>query len=250
MKRVLAVFIIFTMTVFVLAACGSSGSSSDKAGEEIDWPDTEIGCMLPDTDAKARSSSISDSYISAELNMNKEEYKDYLEKCKEKGFTENVSSTDNETYRNYTADNKNGYSLSLSWYSGDNRCQLLLSAPADRKTEEDNEDGDEEDDKKEEKKSKKKKSSDDESSSSDGVTPSFKKAMDQYEKFFDKYVEFLDDYSNGKGDLTEYAEIMAEYSETMSKLEEIDEESLSDADAAYYLEVMTRINTKLAEAAQ
>lgn len=246
MKRFFAVFLVLIMAAFVLVSCGSSGGAAESSGEEVDWPDTEIGRMLPDTDAKASSISTSDSYISAELSMTKEEYKDYREKCKEKGFTENASSTDDDTYSYYSASTESGYSLSLSWYDSDKRCQLLLSAPANKKTDEDSEDKDEK------KESKKKKSSDDDnddSSSSGGVTPSFKKAMDQYEKFFDKYVEFMNEYKNGNGDLTEYAEFMAEYSETMSKLEEIDEDTLSDADAAYYLEVMTRINQKLAEAA-
>ena len=47
--------------------------------------------------------------------------------------------------------------------------------------------------------------------------------------------------------LSDLADYMTKYSETMLKLDEIDEDSLSAADLAYYTEVNARIMKKLAE---
>ena len=47
--------------------------------------------------------------------------------------------------------------------------------------------------------------------------------------------------------LAEYTDLMRQYGDMVSKLEAIDESTLSAADDAYYIEVMGRINTELAE---
>jgi len=47
--------------------------------------------------------------------------------------------------------------------------------------------------------------------------------------------------------LAEYTDLMRHYGDMVSKLEAIDESTLSAADDAYYIEVMGRINTELAE---
>ncbi len=86
----------------------------------------------------------------------------------------------------------------------------------------------------------------------DNIRPEFKEAMDSYEAFFDEYCEFMKKYMESDDLLsmmTDYASYMAQYSETMDKLEKMGEEEMSDAESAYYLEVMTRINTKLMEVA-
>ncbi len=84
----------------------------------------------------------------------------------------------------------------------------------------------------------------------DGVTPEFKEAMDSYEAFFDEYVDFMKAYQES-GDaasmLAQYSDYMAQYSETMQKINGIDSDSLSEADALYYAEVSARIASKTAE---
>lgn len=90
------------------------------------------------------------------------------------------------------------------------------------------------------------------------VSPDFKAAMDSYEAFFDEYVEFMKKYEtmldsdNPMAALTwlsEYTSWLNRYAETMDKLNDIDEDSLSVADYAYYIDVMARINKKLLEVA-
>lgn len=214
-----------------------NSNSDPEYNTVVEWPDSEIGSLLPETDAMASSVNYDSEYIYAYMKMTKDEYKDYVKQCQEKGFKTDASSSEGEDYCYYSAKNKSGYELSLNWDGEDNECSLSLSAPEEKE--------------KKKKASKKKESSDNktqDNSSGDGVTPDFKEAMDEYERFFDRYAEFMESYSNGSGgSLAEYAEFMAQYSETMSKLEDIDEDSLSPADEAYYLEVMARINKRLAE---
>ena len=82
----------------------------------------------------------------------------------------------------------------------------------------------------------------------DGVSEDFKAWMDAYEAFFDEYIEFMETYQNSDNPaslMTEYAEYMTKYTEAMEALDNINEEELSDAEYAYYLEVMNRVNQKL-----
>ena len=86
-----------------------------------------------------------------------------------------------------------------------------------------------------------------------GVSPEFKEAMDAYEAFFDEYIAFMDKYEQAGSPvsmLTDYLAFLQKYADTMQKFEEIDTDSLPDADAAYYIEVQLRVAKKLADAAE
>lgn len=83
----------------------------------------------------------------------------------------------------------------------------------------------------------------------EAVSPDFKETMDSYEAWFDEYIAFMKKYSENPTDLEmleEYSKWISDYSDYMEKLDSIDEDSLSAADLAYYLEVQTRITEKLA----
>lgn len=83
-----------------------------------------------------------------------------------------------------------------------------------------------------------------------GVTPEFKEQMDSIEAFYDKYIDFMKSYDGSSLDMTlKYAELMKQYYDTTQKLEEMDTSSMTPADEAYYIEVYTRINQKLMQAA-
>lgn len=93
-------------------------------------------------------------------------------------------------------------------------------------------------------------SSGQESSGSTGVSPAFKKSMDDYAAFMDKYVDVMKRYKASPSDATvmaEYAEFMKKYAEFTESIKKVDQSSLSTADAAYYLEVTSRVAKKLAE---
>lgn len=86
-----------------------------------------------------------------------------------------------------------------------------------------------------------------------GIRPEFKEAMDSYEAFFDEYVSFMERYAKSDNPLsmfTEYANYMTKYAETMEALDQIDDESLSTEELAYYVEVQNRITQKLLNVAQ
>lgn len=78
----------------------------------------------------------------------------------------------------------------------------------------------------------------------------FKKTMDDYEAFMDSYCELLEKYNADPATFSaEYLEMSQKYITVMSELDEIDEDELTDEELQYYLEVMGRINARLAEVA-
>ncbi len=85
-----------------------------------------------------------------------------------------------------------------------------------------------------------------------GVSAEFKHTMDEYEAFFDDYVELMQMYkeSNDVAMMGKYAEMMNQYVVSMQALENMDTESMTVAEQAYYIEVMSRISQKLLLASQ
>lgn len=78
---------------------------------------------------------------------------------------------------------------------------------------------------------------------------SFREAMDSYEAFFDEYAAFMQKYkasSDAASMLADYSSFLTRYADVMQKIGAIDSSSLSADDAAYYLQVMARIEQKLA----
>ncbi len=83
---------------------------------------------------------------------------------------------------------------------------------------------------------------------SGAVTPSFKEYMDSYEDFMNEYVDLMKNYnSDPMKYMTEYLEYMEKLGTYTDKLDSYDEDDMSAADWAYYLEVTTRVNKKLLE---
>ena len=83
-----------------------------------------------------------------------------------------------------------------------------------------------------------------------GVDPELKAFLDN-EKFIDEYVAFMKTYNsdpaNALSMLAEYSRIMETYADFTEKLAQYDENEMSAADAAYYLEVTTRCTQKMLE---
>ena len=89
------------------------------------------------------------------------------------------------------------------------------------------------------------------SSSKQQAAQSFREAMDNYELFFTEYVEFIKKYSESGYSLSmlsDYIDFMSKYTDMVEKMEAINDDELSTADYAYYIEVTTRIYKMLAEA--
>ena len=90
-------------------------------------------------------------------------------------------------------------------------------------------------------------------SSSGSSSTDFRTLMDNYESFMNEYVDFMVAYNNS-GDtsamFSEYADMMARYADMAEQIDDIDEDSLSADDYAYYTEVMGRVAARLAEVGQ
>lgn len=241
---VLAMMLVLMMA---LTGCGGEGA----AAEPCEWPDSDIGKLLPETTAEATSVTFEEEYIYADLKMDKQEYKDYISACKDAGFTEEQSYSESDEYCYFDAKNKEKYSLSISYDSTEKIADLSLYEPedkdekaaeeqAEKKAEEDSDS----DSSKESKKSAKS------SDSSSSVSSDFKKTMDDYEAFMNDYVDFMKEYENSDdvaSMLEDYGTMMDKYAKFEEKIDAIDEDELSSADYAYYVKVTGRVTEKLAE---
>lgn len=226
-------------------------SFSDFSGKEVDiyldapkadgnlvWPTTGLATKLPNPDkTKGNITSDSSSQFTAYIgDMDKAAYDAYVEQCIAAGF--NVKYDKNK--KRYEADNQQGDSLHVE-YKGFNTIYISLYAAKDDS------------------------SSSSPSASSASTTPSantstnqsaeasadFKKTMDDYEKTIDSYIAFMKKYnesSNTASMAADYAKYMSDYANVMSEIDAIDENTLTDADKKYYIEVNTRIVKKLADA--
>ena len=218
-----------------LAGCGGSGG-----GSEYEWPDAEIAKVIPQPEGNITSLSFDDEeYLYATVKCDEDQYKEFIEGSKDKGFTEDQDVSQSEDYYFYTAKNKEKYELSADYMDGE--LSISLYAPSDLDSEK--ADTEEETTAAETKAEK--------SSDSGKVSADFKEMMDEYEEFVDEYVAFMEKYENSSDTasmMTDYAKFMGEYSEYMEKIEAVDQDELSDADLAYYLKVTSRVNEKLADA--
>ena len=82
-----------------------------------------------------------------------------------------------------------------------------------------------------------------------GLRPEFKETMDSYEAFMTEYAGYLKKLKGEYDEafMAEYSECISGYNDTLNKLQEIDVNTLSPEEKAYYDEVMIRVNQKLAE---
>lgn len=88
--------------------------------------------------------------------------------------------------------------------------------------------------------------------SSGDVDSDLKAFLDEYEAFMDEYVEFMKKYKESGSSvemLSDYMTMMQRYADFASAAEKYNSEEMSAADAAYYLDVTTRISKKMLEVA-
>ena len=122
MKKVLAIFLVLVMVVS-LAACG---------GETIEWDDIILGDKLPEPPAKKgeiHTNAADDLWIDIN-DLSDKQFNDYVEACKEMGFTVDAEAN-SSSYNAYNAD---GYKLSLGHYGSDADMSIQLEAPMEMTT--------------------------------------------------------------------------------------------------------------------
>lgn len=175
-------------------------------------------------------------------NTPKADYNEYVTACIDKGFTVGYRK-DDKFYYAYNAD---GWYVSLE-YVGFNVMSIDVRPP-----EEPDESKQLSDTSKPETTDALETSKPAEADAS-GLRSDFKEAMDNYESFMNDYVDFMKKYQANPTDLsliTDYATYINKYNELSQSFEKWDSSDMNDAEKAYYLEVQTRVNNKLLEAAQ
>ena len=87
---------------------------------------------------------------------------------------------------------------------------------------------------------------------SSGIRKEFKDAMDSYEEFMDEYVIFMEKYKANPSDMSllmDYASYVSKYSDMVDKFDKWEDEDLNNEELAYYLEVSSRVTSKLLKVA-
>lgn len=122
MKKVLSIILALFM-LLPLTACG---------GETIVWDDIILGDKLPEPPAnkgEIHTNAADDLWIDIN-DLSAKQFNDYVEACKEMGFTVDAESNSSS----YNAYNAEGYKLSLGHYGSDADMSIRLDAPMELST--------------------------------------------------------------------------------------------------------------------
>lgn len=223
--------------------------------ETISWPTGTAGSLIPAPKSNTGKFNYEhDTSFSVYIgDTSKTDYDEYVTACSDSGFT--VDYDKGEKY--YRADNADGYHLSLS-YEGNNIMCVRIDEPSadDENTSNTDNASEEEKTTETEEKTEETNTASDANSATvgeDGLRTDFKEAIDSYETFMNEYCDFMKKYSDNPSDtslLTDYTSYMSKYADFADKFDKWESEDLNDAEMAYYIEVQTRVNKKLAEVAQ
>ena len=120
--------LIAVVVVIAIAIIGGiSRCGGGEKSEPLDWPTSGLAAMLPKPNSD-KGTVIVDNAETFDVNIDgweKSDYDDYVEQCKDKGFT--VDAVDGgDGYEAYTED---GHHLELSFYDGLEQMSLRLEAP-------------------------------------------------------------------------------------------------------------------------
>ena len=208
--------LIMVMCCGIMILGNLSGCNAMKTKEtEYHWPTSTLVKSLPVPESKYGEIVLDaeDSFEIDVFNTSKSQFADYINACKENGFNVDYYGTEDS----YDAENKDGYTLSLSY---DKRKKTMNIDIYD--LDDDTEDTQEP-----------------EETEEPEETDDSENAKDTSKKY-----ENSDDVA---GMLNDYADYMTKYADYMQKLNDVDTDNLSTADAAYYTKVQARIVKKLAE---
>lgn len=212
----------------------------------ITWPTNGLASLLP-VPKSTIGKVITDSskYFRIQLGeISKEEYNNYVKSCEDKGFTNDYDKQ--EDY--YSAKNADKYNITIK-YLGNNNIEIYIEAPEENNNSTDNNTPSIDNNKPSNDNDK---PNTNDSNMVNGMRKEFKNAMDSYEKFMNEYVSFMKKYNNNPTDMSlisDYTKYLSKYSEFVSDFEKWDGNDLNTKEAAYYLEVQTRVSKKLLEVA-
>ncbi|WP_270850019.1 DUF6591 domain-containing protein [Faecalibacillus faecis] len=235
---------IFTGLLCCLMLAGCGGGNKDEERDHSTtyrWSTSEIASKAPKLEKKhGRIENDSDDLFKVAIyDQSKKTYNDYVQKCYDAGFTNEVSDYDDKEYLEHYANTSDGYRIDIEFYKKDgnedkNTLMIrVLKLKNDDATNTSNQSNHEES-----------------TNNLNEVSLDFKADMNQYEKFFDSYVDFMKAFDKDDASaeqLLKYNKFMSEYPKTQEAINNIDTNNLSDADKAYYVEVTERISNKLLE---
>ena len=219
------------------------GNSFKDEIEDLVWSDYVLSEKLPEPKTlKGKLNYDSSSSLSIDIaGVDKNEYKSYVNACKEKGFNIDIYNSSDS----FRAKNEEGYSLYLSYDDDDKEYSISLREPEKETNNESIETN-------EEQTNDNKTESNSSTTESNGLRTNFKNAMDSYESFMNEYVEFMKKYNANPTSLTllnQYSSYLEKYNKFAEDFDKWDEEDMNDAELKYYLEVLSRVTNKLSELA-
>ena len=93
-----------------------SGGISSDADDIYDWPDEEIGQVLPEPEGQiVYLSTTEDVSLYAEVECSQKQFQEYVEDCKDSGFTNRMDYISGDEYGFFYAENGQGYLLTLNF---------------------------------------------------------------------------------------------------------------------------------------
>lgn len=248
------------------ASSSASSSSKESRCQSFSWPASGAAAKIPAPKATKAMDvyEFAVSYSLTACDVTASDFEDYVNELRGKGFTVGLAkSSDTFTAENAAGDkvmvmhNPKEDTMSISIESKEDADQeaqrkaeeeAAKQAEEQKKAEEERKRQEEEQKRIQEEEAKKQQEAQNQAQSG-GVTPAVKEAMDSYESFMNKYCDFMEKYTADGAPtsmLTDYLKMMSEYSETTKKLDDMDQSTWTDADMQYYLEVMNRVNQRLA----
>lgn len=262
LRKVLLVLTIVCLVagVTVAPACDRAAfenykyDPTDRFGE-IQWPDRGMGALLPAPESNyGVIYNDTSQWFNGDIgDYTQEQYRAYVAACEDAGFAVEYTKNDDA----FWAWNEEGYYVHLGYDEDRGYMSFSLEAP---KKDESGEAAtpDERVQKEDDADDGAVGTADQGSGQTEELSPilgevtaSFKEYMDSYEAFFDEYIAFMERYE-GSTDYTpemlnDFNAYMERYADMTAKMSEIDTETLSAADLAYYNEVNARVYEKLYE---
>lgn len=213
---------------------------------EFTWPETDLSKLIPQPKSNFGNINFEhDDSISIDIGKTSEsDYAEYVQTCIDSGFNVDYKKSD----KFYNADDSYGNHLSLS-YKGNQIMNINLQvANSEAATDSDNTNTLDSSETTDSNTSDIERSSDIDSSS---VTSELKDFLDSYEAFADEYIAFMQKYNESDDTLSmlsDYNNMLSRYADFSQKIDSYNTDEMSAADAAYFLEVTSRIDQKLINA--
>lgn len=239
-KKPIGLIIIGVIVLLIIISLITSSIEEKKSKKiKYSWPTTGIAALLPQPESEyGKINSESEDYFSINIyDVSADEYSDYVDSCKEEGFTVDYSGTSTSYY----ADDEDGNSISVSYDEDEEEMGIWISAYVEETEEDTTKNSEAEEDT----------TSEPEGDDTVENNTEFRAWVDSYEEFMSEYVDFMKRYSESDGTdlslLADYTTFMNEYAEFAEASETVNEDELSAEDYAYYLAAYSRITEKLSE---